>query len=559
MHHLLHLLLAILAFGSALQLQSAGLHPDDEVLLGTEGDYPPARNPGYTVGVLAWTRSQLGMDSPEGLRTILEALLRHEQVPADERAVNLAVLGRVLGLHGRRLDAEAGWLRELLALHVALQDVEAVRAILEHCHQPALLEHCCRANVRTRNSAQIRTLVRRWALLVPAAELQDTSSPADDPLGWKHWMSLSDSRFEEYARRWERWMRLWDLPPNPGYEEYARRTLRWVRERLQGASPEAGLRETVQALLLDDISPAAKRAVDMAVLDAVLHGYRQLLDCGAGWFQAALARRIAAQDADALLVVLEHCHEPGLLKHCLAMARQGSPQIAALVQRWLAGPASAAFPPAGPRLHVFRLGADGRFDQAHVGLAEFDIRSNPASGYFHVQDARRIVMGMVLPALNPAILDANLLSGSLDDLLQGGLFTAASKGMVLWYDRPTNRAILRRIKNTHDATAPALGVFHLEGRAVSFSQLEPSMAVMASTLSAGKHVPEAAFPMAAGYVVMAFPQAAMQAYELYELNALLDSFEAGVAQDRIAGIMEEGLRGARMYVPQGALHAAYLH
>lgn len=132
--------------------------------------------------------------------------------------------------------------------------------------------------------------------------------------------------------------------------------------------------------------------------------------------------------------------------------------------------------------------------------------------------------------------------------------------MVLWYDRITGQATLRRIKNTHDATAPALGIFHhRDDEDVAFSQLEDSMAVMSSTLHADSNVPTATIPMLAGYVVMAFPQVATIRFRPFELGTFLDEFEAKPAEGEIAGKMEEGLAGARHYVPQGALYAAYLH
>lgn len=313
--------------------------------------------------------------------------------------------------------------------------------------------------------------------------------------------------------------------------------------------------------LLLQASPVGhpNRRDNLVIFDGILRYFKPFISTDEAWFRDLLFRLVVAQDVDAVRIVLRQFHDADLLYQTLDMNLHGNEEITNIFAHWIMHPdgdgeqeppAAAAPVPAGPRMRVFRLDADDEF-----GEEAGDTHVDAASGYFHVKNANRIVMGMVLPALSPAILNANLLDGSLDDFMLRVQFGPDSKGMVLWYDRPRNQATLRRIKNAADATAPAIGVFRADNG--DFSLLDASMDVLVSTLSAERNIPAATIPMAAGYVVMAFPQAATSRPR-YELTSFLDEFEADVAEGRIAANMEEGLNGARMYV-QGTLYAAYLH
>jgi hypothetical protein len=536
---LVHLLLITINFGSLL-LQAAANRFDAfraTVWHFPQTDYAEM----HSDAILSVVRCWLWGDRPEdGLSKVIDLLIHLEDYfPPEERTVNLAILERVLELYGDLVDTEAGWFLELIDKQIAKEDVEVLRIILEHCHPSGLLLHCHRENVRGHGNVQISALVRRWALLHP-----------DPP----------------------QLMQVWDFPPTKD-ADYATRWLRFLPLQLQSAHPEERLRYVVQTLLYafeNDESriQADEHVVCMIILDAVLDRFKPFIKTDDVWFQDALSKRIVAQDVEAVRVVLKHFHGEALLFQCLGMNLHHNAQITAIVHRWLeegeaevgeqeppapaAAPVAPAAVPAGPRLQVFRLDDGGVF-----GEEAGDVHVDAVSGYFHVKNANRIVMGMVHPALNPAALNTNLLNGSLDEYMAHGPFTAASKGMVLWYDRTRNRATLRRIKNTHDATSPALGIFHPERR--DFIQLDASLQVVISTLSADRNDASATIPMAPGYIVMAFPQAATDELEPFELNTVLDEFGTNVAEAEIAGNMRDGLLGARPIVREGALYAAYLH
>jgi hypothetical protein len=337
-------------------------------------------------------------------------------------------------------------------------------------------------------------------------------------------------------------------------------TLYVVRRQLLRESGLDRLPGVVDLLLQAAPVGRPNRRDNLVIFDGILRYFKHFISTDEAWFRDLLFRLILAEDVEAVRIVLRQFHDAEFLFQCLDMNLHNNEEITAVFEHWLNGgegeqePAAAAVP-AGPRLQVFRLGDGGVF-----GEEAGDVHVDPVSGYFHVRNANRIVMGMVLPALNPAILNANLLDGSLDDFMLRFQFGPVCKGMVLWYDRPANRATLRRIKNTHDATAPALGIFrHSADEDVAFSQLDASMDVVVSTLRGDRNAATATIPMAPGYIVMAFPQAATDELEPFELNTVLDEFGTNVAEAEIAGNMRDGLLGARPIVREGALYAAYLH
>jgi hypothetical protein len=539
--HLLYLLLFTFGFGGLLQA-AAAYNPIDS-LLRTAWKFPRtdfAKQ--HSQKMLQFARDQLqDKQARDGLYVFLDRLLDNGMLANPEaHAVNLAILDRVLKLYGDLIDTKSIWFLNHVTSRVNAQDVEAVRIILTHYH--SLIDHCFRNNRAGPNNVQLQALVRSQLLY------------ESSPFGLKTWAFPRTQK------------------PNYAYD-----TLRWVQGKLQHEFRlKRKVRETVEKLLQRDM-PADEHAVDLAILEAVLGNFHYLVNPEKAWFQEALSQRIAAQDVEAVRILLEHFHQPALLQQCLHMNLHRNPQITGLVNRWLVQqgkaeaeveakleieegehelPAAAAAPeaavPAGPHLQVFRVSAGGLF-----GEEARNVHVDGASGYFHVKNANRIVMGMVLPAPNLAALSVKMLDGSLDGFMQSGLFTAASRGMVLWYDRAINKATLHRIQNGFDATIPALGIFQFEDGAISFSQLAPADDVLKSDPRYfGWNVATATFPLARGNIVMALPLAASET-PIPEFSHFLDGFKARVAEEDIPEMMGEGLKRARGYLFGGALYAAY--
>lgn len=130
--HLLHLFLATITFGSILVEAAASNY---DAFISTVWPFPLTD---YADGMLMFARHKLRGDHPHsGFRDVVDSLFYGNQnEPADERAVDLVILNRVLEIYGHLIGpGEKWWLKHILNKRIAAEDVDAVRIVLEHFHE----------------------------------------------------------------------------------------------------------------------------------------------------------------------------------------------------------------------------------------------------------------------------------------------------------------------------------------------------------------------------------------------------------------------------------------